>query len=471
MLFRSRMIAGLTACWAATSMSHAQSPAPRKVYTNKNSFNVPLRVDDSDRAVLKEIRFYVKPPNGAWMLQERGTPLTSRFSYQAAIDGEYAFSFTTVDTAGREAPASPDREPPRLVVVVDTQLPQFNAVPLTVASGQTYIQCTIRDANPEPSSLTAEYQGPDGWHSLELLDRELPGMFRTPVTGFPSTVKVTGKDKAGNVHSQVINLNSGQAPGPIVAAPAPPVVPTPAPPSPLAAPMPAPVPVPPEPRLVEKPITPESVITRPNVQLLNQRRCVLSYAFEGISPDQVQRVEVFVTRDDGRTWQNLGEDLDRRSPAEVMLPDDGLYGFVVLVSTARQPAAPPAAGEPADWWVELDTAPPEVKFESIQLGVGDEVGLVSLKWSVRDKNLKPDAVELAWSSSPEGPWQPIAQNLRAEGQYRWPVPREAGGRAYFKLEAQDQAGNVGRFVTPQPVGLETPKPRAKVLGINPAAVR
>lgn len=466
-MFR-RTYFGLTVWLAATTMALAQGQLPRKVFTNKQSFNVPLRVEDGDRAVLKEIRFYVKPPNSGWMLQERGTPQTARFGYTASADGEYWFAFSTVDSAGREAPISPDREPPRLVVVVDTKAPEVNALPLTVASGQTYVQCTMRDANPDAASLTAECQLPDGnWKPLEILDRELPGVFRAPETGMSVRVRVSGKDKAGNIGTQVVNVDNHRAPTPI----AQPVVPSATSPIEVPpAPLPVAVAVAPEQRVVEKPAMP-SAIAKPTVQMLNTRRCVLSYAFDGVPQELVQRVEVFVTRDEGRTWVNLGEDPDKRSPVELYLPEDGTFGFVVLVSTARQPAAPPAASEAPDWWVEIDTTAPEVRLESVMPGVGEEAGLISLRWTVRDKNLKPDAVELSWSNSPEGPWLPIAKGLRAEGQYRWPVPREAGNRTFLKLESSDMAGNVGRFVTPQPVTLETGKPRAKVLGINPAAVR
>lgn len=124
-----------------------------------------------------------------------------------------------------------------------------------------------------------------------------------------------------------------------------------------------------------------------------------------------------------------------------------------------------------DWWVEVDTAPPEVKLDSVTAGTGDDAGLFVLHWSVRDANLVPDSVDAFWASSAEGPWQPIAKGLRADGQYRWPVPREAGARVFLKIEAPDRAGNVGRYVTLQPVIVDVPRPRARVIGINPMAVR
>jgi hypothetical protein len=209
----------------------------------------------------------------------------------------------------------------------------------------------------------------------------------------------------------------------------------------------------------------------PARQVVNTRRCALTYAIDGISPTAVSRVEAYATRDEGKTWQRLGDDPDRQSPVDLQLPDDGLYGVIVIVSTAHQSSSAPSPGEAPDWWVEVDTLAPEVKLESAAPGTGDDAGMQLLRWSVRDANLLPDSVEVAWAPAPEGPWQIIAKGLRADGQYRWPVPRETGPRVFLKIEVPDRAGNVGRFVTPQPVTVEAPRPRARVIGINPAAVR
>jgi hypothetical protein len=111
-----------------------------------------------------------------------------------------------------------------------------------------------------------------------------------------------------------------------------------------------------------------------------------------------------------------------------------------------------------------------VKLESAQPGTGDDAGLLLLNWTVRDRNPTPDSVEVSWSHQFEGPWMTIAKGLRGEGQYRWPVPRDAGSRVYLKIESTDRAGNIGTFITPQPVVVENARPRARVLGINPAAV-
>src|SRR5262245_34647591 len=104
----------------------AQQPtAPRKVHTNRPYFSVPLKIEDADRAKIAAIKCYVKPPGGSWMVTDTGDAQTGRFNYQANDDGEYWFSFATIDSAGRESPANIERESPRLIVIVDTKPPEF----------------------------------------------------------------------------------------------------------------------------------------------------------------------------------------------------------------------------------------------------------------------------------------------------------------------------------------------------------
>ena len=45
----------------------------------------------------------------------------------------------------------------------------------------------------------------------------------------------------------------------------------------------------------------------------------------------------------------------------------------------------------------------------------------------------------------------------------------AGARAYLRVEANDRAGNVGRYESREPVLLEPPRPKARVLGVSGGA--
>src|SRR4051812_45121686 len=112
------LIVVATACPAVAVDSN--KPAPKIAYTNKSLVTVPIRIADNDRPKIKAIKFYVKPPQGNWLLYETGNAQTEKFSFQAPADGEYWFAFPTVED-GRANDIKVDQLMPAIVVVVDTQ--------------------------------------------------------------------------------------------------------------------------------------------------------------------------------------------------------------------------------------------------------------------------------------------------------------------------------------------------------------
>jgi hypothetical protein len=445
----------------------AAAPAPAQtargvqtVYTNRTAFSLPVRMDERDRAELKELKFYVRaatgPRAGEWDCKETASPTKAKFAYQAPQDGEYWFAFVTVDKAGQVAPADLNKSKPGLVVVVDTEAPDIDVQRLPAASGEVFLQCQLKDANPDYASIRLEYAGADrAWRPLEPA-ADAPGVFRVPDPAvLHGTVRASAADKAGNRAVREINL------GPDAGAAA--AVDT-RPPANTAPPPLAPVradAAPPAARVAEKPAAPD--LTTAGRQLINSLHCKLDYALETPS---VTRVEAYGTRDGGKTWQKLAEDPGHRSPIEFDLPEDGVWGIALALGTAGRPAEPPAAGDAPDYWVEADTTRPAITVHDVHRGSGDDAGQLILSWVVQDKNLGPEPVELFWASQPEGPWQSGVRGLRAEALLHWPIPAAAGSRLYLRLEATDRAGNVGRWEAREPILLETAKPRARVLGVS-----
>src|SRR4051794_21074163 len=159
---------GLVAALAGSATgAFAQAPTAKKVYTSRTSFSLPVRIDDRDRGDLKELKLCVKMLPGDWACRETAPPTQAKFTFQANRDGEYWFTFVTVDKAGRMAPTDLDREPTGLVVVVDTQAPEVDVGLLPVASGEVLLQCTLRDANPDYASVRMEYNDGRDWRPLE----------------------------------------------------------------------------------------------------------------------------------------------------------------------------------------------------------------------------------------------------------------------------------------------------------------
>jgi hypothetical protein len=213
---------------------------------------------------------------------------------------------------------------------------------------------------------------------------------------------------------------------------------------------------------------PKSVRSVPNVQgahpIIGTNRCTLDYAVENVIVGGQAKMEFWATRDSGRSWNRVTDEAQGgRSPAKLLLPGDGLHGIRIK---ANSNGLPPQPGEAPDAWVEVDTIAPTVRLMQPTLGTGSEAGTLAISWMVHDKNLVHDSLNLYHASRPEGPWQPIATNLRNEGNYRWLIPPGIGPEVYIKLEATDRAGNVGKAELRDPVAM--PQPKVRVLGIGPS---
>jgi hypothetical protein len=210
---------------------------------------------------------------------------------------------------------------------------------------------------------------------------------------------------------------------------------------------------------------PPATLAPADTKLIASTRCSLEYALEGVQPAAVGKVEFWATRDHGKTWQRVPDESNGRSPAQLVLPGDGVYGIAIRSGGNRQP---PAGNDTPDCWVEVDTTKPFVNLLPPTVGTGAEAGTVLILWTAHDKNLAADSVALAYATQPGGSWQPIVTGHKNEGVYRWVLPPDIGGQVYLRLEVSDRAGNVGRAELQQPVMLDTGKPRVKVLAIGPA---
>jgi hypothetical protein len=482
------------------------SQAAKKHYTNNSTFKLPVQIEPAERARLQEVRLYVKHGAAEWKLQDTAVPSQQFFYYKAPDEGEYAFSLVTVDRAGRANPPDVRREPPMLVVTVDRQPPAVEVEVTTRPLGDRLVHCTVTDANPDYKALQASYQRPDkSWQPLEALPGA-PGDFRVP-GGEPMTgaLRITATDMAKNTTTRELNLADLQGKQTASAGPdlpaqrgGPPLPaeknPVPAlPPAPMAARAPgAPEPLPhaAAPAAVERaafsappgapagaermsftgPANPTAASRSPSRQLLNTTRAALDYRLDQVGPSGVSKVEVYVTTDEGKTWQRLCEDPDRRSPAEMTLPGEGLFGVRLVVTNGNGfGGTPPARGDAPTCWIEVDQTPPHVQLREVDPVVKE--GALEVRWTATDKNLGPEPVALYYAAKREGPWVPIVRGLRNDGLYRWSFPRDVGGQFFLRLEVVDQAGNIARSEPSNPVVLDMTEPHASVVAVTGVSAR
>lgn len=203
-------------------------------------------------------------------------------------------------------------------------------------------------------------------------------------------------------------------------------------------------------------------------QPINSRRFQLNYSVDAIDPSGVQRVDLWMTRDLGRTWTNWGTDPDAVSPFPVEVDEQGVYGFrVVIQSRDGLTGRPPRRGDRPDMLVQVDTQAPRVHIASVPYGRGQEAGRLIINWQASDPLLVLRPITLAYSTSPSGPWSVIERGLRNNGRYAWKVGAEVPERIFLRIEAIDRAGNIGVYQLPNPIDISGLVPRAHIQSVQP----
>jgi hypothetical protein len=503
----------------AQAPSTAVSQGAKIHYTKSQSFDLPVVMDESFRATLHEIRLYVKTPTSSWKLQEIGQADLKRFNCRVTQDGEYWYSLATVDRTGRMTPADVNVEPPSQRVIVDSTPPVIVVQPWSGPQGELGLRCTVQDANPNHATLTAVCKTKMRDVPLEPVPNQ-PGVFR--ISGedplrFP--VVFTVMDQAKNVGVKEVNvreiIGTALGSGPKDQAKLPATTPAPdlkhvAPLTPPRAELPPPgfeaqpvgkketpgatvgnqvnrvdfpppvlpldPPAPVVPAVKDPPPANVGATKTPPpletsipgsgpLQLINTTRATVEYRIDQVGPSGVGKVEIYMTPDKGQTWHRLSEDLNKRSPTEINLPGDGVFGIRIVVANGNGfGGRAPVRGDPPHCTIEVDSTSPFVQLRSAD--VLPSSGQVELRWNATDKNLGSAPVALFYRTRPDGPWQVIARALKNDGTHRWAFPRDVGAQFFFKIEVTDQAGNMSQDVSRQPVVIDMTEPRATVIGVT-----
>jgi hypothetical protein len=204
-------VVGLLGLGLCAVIATAQNPDPgNKVITKASQFKLPVSVDDDLRVKLLELKLYVRNPEGVWSCAETAPPTTTHFTFNAQKDGEYRFTFVTVDRSGRINPTSLDAQPPHRIVVVDTTPPELTVKPLTAVNRETFLQVIQKDAHPDASTIRMSYRNSRGsWQYMDLAQPDRPGTYRVPgPLEQLSFIRVQASDSVGNFTSRDFDVRS-----------------------------------------------------------------------------------------------------------------------------------------------------------------------------------------------------------------------------------------------------------------------
>lgn len=208
-------------------------------------------------------------------------------------------------------------------------------------------------------------------------------------------------------------------------------------------------------------------MVRAPVRYSDSERFSLAYELEAVGSYGVEAIELYGSLDGGRSWKLWGKDPDRVSPFDIETKEQGVFGFRIVVVGRNGLASPrPQAGESPDIMVVVDKVQPTVRITGAQYGEGDRIGSLVINYEVADANLTKRPIALSFSDDRQGPWTTIAAGLRNDGDYVWPADPELPRKLFLRIDATDQAGNVGTYVLDQPIDVQGLAPRARIRGFQ-----
>jgi hypothetical protein len=500
-----------------------QVPADCTTWNNP-SMKIPIDYHPSKRGEIKELLLYVSADQGqSWQHHATATPdKDTNFTFNAPADGIYWFNMVIVDKSGRRDPADVFKVSPALKVLFDTKKPVVNIASAQRTGDDVTVVWKIIEKNPDWSKFRLEYST-NGANWISVPTRpEADGSTQFKLTGAgTASVRISLTDVAGHSGEAIAQV-AGAATTTAAAKPTnDPLIPVtgtsdlPTPPLP-GAPVdrnkdirsPAdpkgtdssapPIIMPPTPGgpAIDSPVgpapkdpvgvsTPASYLPAP--QVINVTTFKVAYEVEDKGTSGVGKAEIWVTRDEGRTWRKWADVEKPESPLVIDLAKnsvkdskevEGIYGIKVLLqSGAGLSREAPKGGEAPDLRVEVDLTAPVV---TIYKPVPDpaQKDTMILRWTVTDRNLAPDPITIEWADGPRGPWVPVAatealgvsggvpKRLPNTGSYAWKLPTNfPTHKVYLKVTARDMAGNTAEAVSSEPVLVDLNKPMAVKLNI------
>ena len=196
---------------------------------------------------------------------------------------------------------------------------------------------------------------------------------------------------------------------------------------------------------------------------INSRVFQLTYDTHALGSAGNVPVQLWGTRDGGKNWQSYGTDPNGQSPMLVTVPEEGIYGFQMVVQSGNTAGRPPLPGETPRTWIGIDLTKPIGRITQARQGIGRESDRLFLNWEAADNRaLAEKPITLYYSERAGGPWILIASELPNSGRYTWQLSNNLPQHVYLRLEVRDAAGNTALFEMPEPVALDLSVPALPV---------
>jgi hypothetical protein len=429
---------GALATLAGTSAAQESMP-PRppmnssgKYQVKSLAFKLPFKIDPRTQANVQEMQLWSCDDKGVWLIMDRVSPAAGFFTCSDVQDGEYGFSIVTVDAMGKTQPGVVSRQPPDLLVVVqsgrDVAAPPMSPLVTEAPALAPARGPALAAAPAAPAAAPPPVSAPE----LPLAAEKQPAAAIKPECQTPIVPDLP--QTAAHETTEVIS----ETPLTITDLEHPPAA------------------------EASAPVGPAPVSTSTTI-LISSTQVSVDYNVNRKGPSGVSKVEIYGTVDGGRTWKRFGEDADRASPADVTLPGEGIFGLRLVGINGNGFGKPPATGAQPTTNIEVDLTRPKIQSWSVA-PIKD--GKLEIRWLVLDKNLGNCPVNLSYAHDRGGPWKPLCKKLKGEGAYQAAVPADAGDQIAIRIEAMDLAGNVARSESQEPLIVDRMEPEINVVGVT-----
>jgi hypothetical protein len=202
------------------------------------------------------------------------------------------------------------------------------------------------------------------------------------------------------------------------------------------------------------------------LEITNNTQVSLNYEVTKIGHSGLGRVQLYLTNDEGRSWQHYADDPGLKPPMTVSLPGEGTFGLrLVVISRAGLGKPPPQPGDPPQMRIQVDLTPPQAKLFVPEAAPNRQNALL-LRWNASDSNLATGPITLCWRERPDGEWKPIVECHPNTGNFIWPLPANIPYRVYLQLIVKDIAGNITIEESPEPVLIDLQEPEVQLLGLG-----
>ena len=384
-------------------------------------------------------------------------------NFIAERDGEYEFTVQYIYADGTVSPKS-DELRVQQRIVIDTIPPAVR-----IAARGTGVDWIVTDDNTDPRGISLEVRRAAGgtWAKVPS-DRALRPTdsyrWTTVNASDPLEVRVIARDRAGHEGiSPIVRVpGDGTAGGGDWVGAAPP-----------------------RSDGISAPPGTGANLPGPQIAYVNNKKFDLDHTILRAGRSGVKAVHLFVIEEQGDWKQAKGYPLKVSLEAGGKLSlsyeaeKEGLYGFFVIPeSGAGKRAEDPRKTDQPMFLVEVDTTPPFVQIQGVDVRPGPARGpLVDITWAVNDRNLMPQPIGLEYSTDkltwkeikyqlPPGTYRDGAKGPVYSGRYTWEVPDPALWKFWLRIRATDKATNTGEVMWKDEVIVDLEQPSAGIESVR-----